>query len=268
MTPSLRSRLDADETLIGTLHDFIDPTLIEVIGLCGFDFVMLEYEHGLRSLQTIQDLIRAAETASIPALVRIGTADGSLISRLFEAGAAGVMVAHIKTAAEAETIVRAARYPPAGTRGQGYPRRDRLWKLGPDSASADAQANRDAIIIAIIEDPEGVENIDDILAVDGLTGVAPGPADLAAALGNVALDDPAVTASLNAVRTAVRSRGDRIMLDLVVRPEDAPALAAGGSQLLMWNHDVILIGDFYEDICARTKSAMAASVSDAGASAA
>lgn len=138
MTPSLKSRLDAGETTIGTLHDFIDPTLIEVIGFCGFDFVVLEYEHGLRSLETIQNLIRAAQTVPIPAIVRIGTPDASLISRLFEAGATGVMVAHIKTGAEAETIVRAARYPPAGTRGQGYPRRDRLWKLGPDSASADA----------------------------------------------------------------------------------------------------------------------------------
>jgi 2-keto-3-deoxy-L-rhamnonate aldolase RhmA len=252
----MRSRLDAGEVLVGTLHDFTDATLVEIVGLCGFDFVMLEYEHGLRNLQTIQDLIRAAETAGIPALVRIGTPDPSLVSRLFEAGVAGVMVAHIKNAKEAETVVRAARYPPVGTRGQGYPRRDRLWKLGPDSAAADEKASRDAIVIAIIEDPEGVDNVTEILAVDGLTGVAPGPADLAAAMGNLRLDDPAVSARLDSVRAAVRDRGDRVMLDLVVRPEDAPRLAAGGSQLLMWNHDVILIGDFYEDLCLRTKAAL------------
>jgi 2-keto-3-deoxy-L-rhamnonate aldolase RhmA len=257
MSTSIKSRLDAGETLIGTLHDFIDPALIETMGHAGFDFVMLEYEHGLRSLQTIQDLIRGAETASIPCLVRIGTPDPSLVSRIFEAGATGVMVAHVKTAAETAAIVSAARYPPQGTRGQGYPRRNRLWKLGPDSTAADAQANREAIVIAIVEDPESVENIDEILAVDGLTGVAPGPADLAAALGNLALNDPAVTSRLDAVRNAVRERGDRVILDLLQRPEDAPAIAAAGTQLLMLNHDVILVGEFYEDLRVRAAAALA-----------
>jgi hypothetical protein len=76
-------------------------------------------------------------------------------------------------------------------------------------------------------------------------------------MGNLSLDDPMVSARLELVRAAVRDRGDRVMLDLVVRPEDAPRLAAGGSQLLMWNHDVILIGDLYEDLCRRTKAALA-----------
>jgi 4-hydroxy-2-oxoheptanedioate aldolase len=259
MRKTMKERLEQGDALVGVLHDFIDPALIEISGYAGFDFVVLEYEHGLRSVETIQHLIRAAEGAGLYCIVRIGTIDASLISRILEAGATGVMVAHVKKREDAETIVRAALYPPEGARGQGYPRRGTLWKLGPESAAGDERASRDAILIAQIEDVEGVENIEDILDVAGLTGVAPGPADLAASMGNVALDAPEVAQALATVRSAVRGRQGKYALGLLVEPAAASALVESGTQLLMMNHDVILIGAYFESLVSDTARALARS---------
>lgn len=248
MRKSMKERLDDGEALVGMLHDFVDPTLIETSGQAGFDYVVLEYEHGLRSVDALQSLIRAAEGAGLYCIVRIGTIDTNLISRILEAGATGVMVAHVITREDAETIVRAARYPPEGTRGQGYVRRGKLWKLGPSSAAGDEQANRDVILIAQIEDVEAVENVEEILDVPGLTAVAPGPADLAASMGNLPLDAPEVAEALETVRRAVRARPGMHALGLLVDPADAAKLRETGTQLLMTNHDVILIGEYFERI--------------------
>jgi 4-hydroxy-2-oxoheptanedioate aldolase len=257
MSKTLKARLDDGELVIGILHDFTDPALIETSGYAGFDFVVLEYEHGVRSLETIQHLIRAAEGAGIDCLVRIGTIDPSLISRLLEAGATGIQVAHVKTREDAQTIVAAAMYPPHGARGQGYPRRGQLWKLGPNSAAADEESNRNVVLVAQIEDVEGVEQIEAILDVPGLTAVAPGPADLAASLGNVALDAPEVAAAVETVRAAVRERPDKYALGLLVEPSAAPALARSGTQMLMMNHDVIVLGEYLESLVKGTKDALA-----------
>jgi 2-keto-3-deoxy-L-rhamnonate aldolase RhmA len=256
MRKTMRARLDDGEALLGALIDMTDPTMVELMGYAGYDYVVLEYEHGLRSVDTVQAMIRAAEGAGVDSIVRIGTADPNLVSRVFEAGATGVMVAHIKTREEAETIVRAAKYPPEGARGQGYVRRGRLWKLGPESNRLDREANRDSIVIAIIEDPEAVENVDAILDVPGLTGVAPGPADLAAAMGGLELDAPEVAEALETVRRAVRERGDRHLLGLLVDPATAPELLATGTQLMMLNHDVILVGELYEGLLGRARQAL------------
>lgn len=256
MRKSMRARLEDGEALVGALLDMTDPTLVELVGYAGYDYVVLEHEHGLRSLETVQALIRAAEGAGLGCFVRIGSIEPSLISRLFEAGVTGVMVAHVKTREEAETIVHAAKYPPEGTRGQGYVRRGRLWKLGPESNRLDQESNRDSIVIALIEDPEGVDNIDAILDVPGLTGVAPGPADLAAAMGGLELDSAEVAAALETVRKAVRAREDRYLLGLLVAPDAAPALVESGTQLLMLNHDVILVGEYYEALLGSTRRAL------------
>jgi 2-keto-3-deoxy-L-rhamnonate aldolase RhmA len=258
----LRQRILTGEPLVGTLHDISDPGLVELVGYAGFDFVMLDYEHGIRSLETIQHCLRAAEAAGIAALVRVGTTDQSLISRIFEAGAAGIVVAHIKTAAEAEAIVAAARYAPEGVRGEGYARQGALYKLDRPRRPVHERANEEAVVIAVVEDPEGIENIEAILEVDGLTGVAPGQADLAAALGGIAMDADEVNVLMTRVRDAVRARDDRCMMGLLVSPEAAPRLVQEGTQLLLCNHDVILIGDLYERILLDTKSSLGAAESE------
>jgi 2-keto-3-deoxy-L-rhamnonate aldolase RhmA len=256
MRKSMRARLDDGDVLVGPLLDITHPTLVDLIGHGGYDYVVFEYEHGLRSVDTIQSLIRAAEAAGLDCFVRIGSIDPNLITRLFEAGATGVMVAHIKTREDAEAIVSAAKYPPDGTRGQGYTRRGQLWKLGPESNRLDREANRDSIIIAVIEDAEGVANIDEILDVPGLTGIAPGPADLAAAMGGLELDSPAVKEALNTIEEAVRGRSDRYLMALLPHPDAAPALAAAGTQMLLLNHDVILIGEYYEGFLKQARNAL------------
>jgi 2-keto-3-deoxy-L-rhamnonate aldolase RhmA len=142
-----------------------------------------------------------------------------------------------------------------GTRGQGYVRRGKLWRL--DSESDDREANRRVVVIAIIEDVEGVENIESILDVQGLTGFALGVADLAASMGNLPLNDPRVATALDTVKQAIKRRGDQRILDLVVDPSDAGRLASSGSQLLMFNHDVILIGDYFESLAQKAKRSIA-----------
>ncbi|WP_181779401.1 HpcH/HpaI aldolase family protein [Pseudonocardia pini] len=253
---SMRARLDEGETLVGTLHDFVDPALIEIVGWVGYDYVVLEHEHGLRSLESIQNLIRAAEAAGLDTIVRVGTTAPALIQQILEAGATGVMVAHVRTAEDAETIVRAARYAPRGTRGEGYTRNGRLWEIGPGTTALHEQADHEAIVLAIIEDPEGVENIEAIVRTPGLTGIAPGYADLATGLGGVPLDSPEVLDRMAHVIKAVNAQPEVRMLSMVQDAASIPGIIEEGNQLVLWNHDVILVGNLYKKLLDDTRAAL------------
>jgi len=193
----LRQRLREGPALIGTFSIVAAPELVELIGLAGFDVIVLDMEHGSYEIANLGTHILAARAHGIAPIVRVRWNEPALIGAALDAGAAGVLVPHVQSAADAAAVVEAARFPPDGERG-AHP-----WVRAAGYAASDdwhARANDEVAVIAMVEGKEGVAAIDEILATPGLDAVFLGPVDLAASLGLAGqLDHPQVVAAVRSV---------------------------------------------------------------------
>lgn len=179
----LRQRIAEGHRLAGLLVRVPATMLIDMAGNHGYDFVLLDTEHGIADQRDIGEHIVTARAAGLPVLVRIGEGEAALALRVLDAGAAGIVVPHVRSAQEAETAVRSAHYPPRGDRGFAtYTSAGRWGRTGPRQHAADA-ADR-TVVIVMIEDLAGVAAAPEIARVEGVDVVWVGPGDLAASLGH------------------------------------------------------------------------------------
>ncbi|HZX03235.1 HpcH/HpaI aldolase family protein [Kribbella sp.] len=187
-------KVRAREQLVGYWITLDSPATAERIGRLGYDYVVLDGQHGLIGYQgLVHGLLAIDAGAAIGArpsvgLVRVEANDPTPIGRALDAGAAGVIVPLVDTAEDVARAVRAAKYPPVGARSFG-PMRAAL-RIGPVPADSNAQT----VVLAMIETPLGLRNVAQICATPGLDGVYVGPSDLSLALGARFPGDPAVAA--------------------------------------------------------------------------
>ncbi len=175
-------KLISQRMVVGTFSKSQDPAFIEIIGHAGFDFVVLDLEHGPNTVLSLQNLIRAAEVTGLVPIVRVKEDTPSLISEVLDAGAAGIQVPQISAKSEAEEVLQAARFNPLGMRGVCR------FVRAADYSSLDryeyfARANT-TVIVMQLEGVGAVENIQEILSVPGLDIVFIGPYDLSQSLGS------------------------------------------------------------------------------------
>lgn len=226
----LKERIRRGDHLLGLLVRTPSIMLIEMAGNNGYDFVLLDTEHGVADQKDLAEHVVAARAAEIPILVRIGEQEKALALRALDAGAEGIVVPHVQTAAAAEAAVRMAHYPPRGTRGFAtYTAAGRWGKVGAKEHVALAAAH--TLVIAMIEDSAGVENADGISDTPGIDVVWVGPADLSASLG---YDPAAADAGRRRVWSAARAKGTPV-LAIVTGIEEARSARAQGAQLVMLN---------------------------------
>jgi 4-hydroxy-2-oxoheptanedioate aldolase len=180
-TNRLKQKLAEGATVHGLLNSMPSALMVEMIAYAGYDFVILDMEHVCVNPETLEHMLRAAECAGLPALVRVPAGSTDAITRALDAGALGVVLPHICTADDARRAVMASRYHPLGQRGISGGRTTGFGTI----ALADyfEQANREIMVVAMIEDAEGVDNIDEILSVPGIDMVLEGAIDLSQSLG-------------------------------------------------------------------------------------
>ena len=179
-----RASLRAGDTKFGLLALSGSPQLVEMGGFLGMDFVLLDMEHsdGVGTAEVLH-LIRAADAARIPALVRVPRNEPELIQRVLDFGAAGICVPHVSSPADAARAIAHVKFPPAGKRSTcPYTRAGSYGGRG-DVAGYTADANQETVVMVLVEDPEGVAVLDQIVAVPGLDVIGIGLSDLARALG-------------------------------------------------------------------------------------
>lgn len=160
------------ETSIGTWLSIGSPVVAEMAALSGFDWVLLDLEHGSASEAAIPDQLRALRGSRTKGIVRVGAPHADLIARVLDWGADGIMVPHVNSVTEAEAVVRAAHYPPRG--GRGFSRTVRAHDYGlrsPESTPA-------PVLMAQIETLDAVVASAGIAGVDGIDVLFVGPADL------------------------------------------------------------------------------------------
>ena len=174
--------LNSDRLVVGQWVGLCDPAVVEIMALGGYDFTAIDLEHTMLDLQTVENMVRAAEATGITSLVRVPSTDPKMILRVMECGAEGIFLPHVRTGEEVKVAVDAVKYWPEGDRGiSGVTRAARY--LAPDFLEHARTSNRETMIVAMIEEVQAVDRIDEILSVDGLDVAFIGPADLSRSLG-------------------------------------------------------------------------------------
>ena len=209
MKTSFRNRVRNGEVTIGTFVAIPHPVAVEVSASAGLDFVCIDWEHSQIDEGRIEDLVRAADVVGTPAIVRMPGHAPEPIASALDAGAAGVLVPRVSSAAEAQAAVSAVRYPPVGMRGAGPGRASRY---GYDIAGYIAEANASLVLAIQVETAAAVKNIDEILAVEEIDLVFIGPGDLAVSLGVTGSEgrerlDGAILEVVDACRAAGKAVG-------------------------------------------------------------
>jgi len=206
-----------------------DPFVAELVAACGFDSVCIDLQHGLADPGRLADFLRAIEVGGATALVRPPWNEPSILMRILDAGALGVIVPMIGSAADASAAVAACRYPPAGIRSHGPIRASRVHGSDYSKRAAD-----EVLVFAMIETRGALEDLDAICAVDGLSGLYIGPADLSYALGlepRMDNDAPEHVAAVERILEACKRHGKVAGLH-TADPAFARRAAERGFQLL------------------------------------
>ena len=178
--------------------------LVEFVSYLGFDAVFLDTEHGAAGWEDVENMVRAADLAGVTSIIRVQANDPSTITRALDRGAGGVQVPHINTRAEAETAVRSAKFAPLGHRGYSGGRA----AYGFSGESLTDHCNQETMVVAMLEEVEALENLDEILKVEHIDAFFIAPGDLSQSMGYPGqTDHPAVQKAIDDAVRRTRSAG-------------------------------------------------------------
>ena len=178
-----KQRLQTGETVIGTMiQEVRTPAIAQILKQIGFDFFMIDMEHGSYSLETAADIIRVGRLLDMCPFVRVRSPEYHLIAGPLDHGAMGVMLPRVENREHVETLVKSMKYPPLGKRGCSSDAPHAEYDFGPLTEFIEIN-NQDTLVIAQIERKVAIENIDDLLSVPGVDVAFVGPEDLSVSMG-------------------------------------------------------------------------------------
>lgn len=178
---NLKKRIQQGETVNGCWLNLGSSLTAEIVGLAGFDWVLIDLEHGAGSEKDILFQLQALESTPTATIVRVESADHARISRALDMGADGVMCPKIKTVEDAKAVIKGMYYPPFGNRGVAKMVRATGFGINFDQYYAESKENILGVIQ--IETVESLNHLDEIAALDGVDVLFIGPADLSMELG-------------------------------------------------------------------------------------
>ncbi|GAA1173551.1 HpcH/HpaI aldolase family protein [Nesterenkonia xinjiangensis] len=239
LSPTLRERLtDSDRPLVGGWVCSGSPVMAEVMAGGGLDVLLLDMEHAPNGLESILAQLHAVSGYPVTPIVRVPSADAVTIKQVLDLGAQNILVPMVSTAEEAREVAAAAQYPPAGRRGIGSAlARSGRWSRVPDYLARGAEH---VSVFVQIETVEGVENAEDIAAVDGIDGIFLGPSDLSASMGLLGQQThPDVVAAVERSFAAGRAAGVPVGVN-AFDPDVARGYVAAGADWILVGADVSL----------------------------
>ncbi|MGI5905977.1 MAG: HpcH/HpaI aldolase family protein [Candidatus Pararuminococcus gallinarum] len=204
-----KAAMDSEKGALGPFMIGTDPAFVEAAGYAGYDFVLLDLEHGTTTFQQLPHLIRAANVAGVCPVVRVPRGSDIWIDQALDVGAGGVMVPQIDTAEQARTAVAAAKFSPVGNRGTNRFVRSAAFGAIPGSRYF-AEA-LDTVVILQAEGKRAVENLDEIMDVPGIDVIFVGPYDLSSSLGHVGeIDHPEVVECIKGIIAKADAKGVKL----------------------------------------------------------
>lgn len=237
---SFRELVRSQDLKIGTvIAEFATPAMGHLIKSAGCDFAVVDMEHNGWSFETVKTVVRFLHDAGVVSMVRPPSMDQKDIARALDVGAQGIQPPKLETAEQAMRIVNWIKYPPQGVRG--------VCCLGPQDdyvsrpvAERMHEANSKTSFVALIETATGVENVEQIMEVDGLDAVSIGPFDLSASMGIAGqFEHPKMRAAVDRVMAAAKSHHKSVCRP-VGSSEEAAASIAAGYNLILYGVDLAL----------------------------
>lgn len=212
MNNAMKDMIIRGETAFGVSLMFPSPQLVEMVAYAGFDWVLLDCEHGSIGPADVEVMAMAADACGITPIGRPRSNATADIQSMMDRGVKGVQVPHVNTRADAERAVAAVKFGPGAQRGLAAGTRPDRWGLGAKMTDFVAEANRTSLVCVQIEHGEAVENIDDLLAVDGIDVYFIGPSDLSQSMGfpgnaDAAPVAEAIARTLSRIRAAGKAPG-------------------------------------------------------------
>ena len=204
---TLKHLLASGGTAVGTMiTDTRTPAIAALLANAGFDFFILDTEHGSFSMETVADLMLVARLSGITPVVRVPDDDYPWIARTLDAGALGIMIPRVRSLEQVQRAARTVKYPPLGERGMSGGRGNTAYR-SMQMVDYVKRANEETFLIVQIETREAIEQIDAFLAVPGVDAALMGPNDLSLALGVPGDGEhPLVTAAIQKVVDAAQRR--------------------------------------------------------------
>lgn len=192
--------------VVGIFSKTCDPAFIEVMGYGGFDFVIIDLEHGANSVQTVQNLIRACEVSNIFPIVRVKEGDFSVMGAVLDIGAGGIQIPQVESADDAKEIVKRVKFSPLGMRGVcGFVRAARYSSI--DRFQYFKRSN-ETVVILQLEGKKSLEELDEIIDVQGIDIIFIGPYDLSQSLGVLGdIDHPSVVEKMREINERCSQKG-------------------------------------------------------------
>lgn len=243
----IQREISEGKHVVGPFLKLDNPAIVEIMGKAGFNYVIIDCEHGPTDVLAAENMVRAAKLVGISPVIRVSANDAVMISRALDIGADAVQVPQISTKEDAEAVVKAAKFAPLGLRGSClYVRAAEYSHL--DKKEYFKKANKETMVIIHIEGEEGAENIDEILTVDGIDVIFVGPYDLSQSLGIPGeVHHPKVVTLMEEVVKKSRAKGKTVG-SFVESPEGAHKWIDLGVQYISYGGDTGIIYKACRDI--------------------
>ena len=234
---SLKERLRNGEQVLGTMvTTFTAPDIAKILQVCGFDFFIVDCEHGAFTTREVANIIAVARGIGMPALVRIPEMRREHALQFMEMGASGLLLPNTETAEQAQMLVDCTKYAPLGHRGVSLSRPHTDFKKVSGSTYM-PQANDETILMCQIESRKGVENVEQIIAVEGIDVAFIGPNDMSQDYGILGqFDHPDIVAAFEKIIAAAQANGKWAGAHFGGAAPLKPWLKKG-MQINMWNSD-------------------------------
>lgn len=239
----LREKMLRGEVTIGTFHELISASAIEIEGYAGMDYVIIDSEHGPIDVESAQNLVRAAKLAQTTPIVRVKDGERNSILKMMDIGAMGLIIPNIRSIEEVKQVVSYGKYHPIGQRGVAATAGSHFWTQ--DYSSHGMQyyfdiANREQLIIPQCETIECLNDIENIAKVEGVDGIFVGPYDLSVEMGMPGdFENPAFKNAIDRILKACQDAG---IFSFIYTADLATAKARidQGYQSVAYNMDTII----------------------------
>jgi 2-keto-3-deoxy-L-rhamnonate aldolase RhmA len=236
---ALKRKLKAGKAIFGAWLSLNDPVAAELLARVGFDFLLIDTEHGAWDLVTLQTTLMAFNGTDTVPIVRVPWNDHVRIKQALDMGVEGILAPMVRNVAECRELVRSCRYPPQGGRGFGPRRASNYYRNLDDYV---AVANEALFVMPQIEDIATLDVLDEFLAVPGIDAVAIGPNDLSGTTGLFRQHQhPTNKGALDKIIARAQAAGVPVCLGINSKPAEQRDLIARGVRVLLATSDLELL---------------------------
>ena len=254
MKNNLKQKLKNGESVLGTMITVFDsPELAKILKVCGFDFFVVDCEHGHFDYSTVGNICALAREADIPAIIRIPEVRREIVLKYMEMGATGLLLPNCDTLEQAKALVEYSKYFPLGNRGVSLLRAHTGFEKVDAATDYMNRCNAENVLMIQVESPRSVENLEQILSIEGIDAAFVGPNDLSQSMGIMGqTDNPRFIAAVDHVIATAKAKGKYSGIHMMAVPALQPWIDKGMT-LNLWANDVVMLMNSAKEGLAKLK---------------